>query len=170
MLVHAASLTPPRLDSVPIACRGVPFSEHDAHLALIPVRRPSHGELLPPPRTALCRLSPRLAIYETLRSVPCLFPDSGTSLLTFVPNQLLEAIRYIHDKGIVNRDIKLENLMLETENDLRSVKMVDFGLAKTVHEQNDRAGGPRHQFSLLCPSPPVSTASGLRIDMTVSLK
>lgn len=48
--------------------------------------------------------------------------------------QILHAIKYLHTRGVVHRDLKLENIMvLGTEsgslNDLR-VKLIDFGMSK----------------------------------------
>ncbi len=40
------------------------------------------------------------------------------------------AIKYCHEKGIVHRDIKLENVMLNEANNLASgIKIIDFGIA-----------------------------------------
>lgn len=44
--------------------------------------------------------------------------------------QLLEGVRYCHSLGVVHRDLKLENLLLEEEHDLSRIRIVDFGLAK----------------------------------------
>ncbi len=41
--------------------------------------------------------------------------------------QIGEALKEAHDKGIVHRDIKAENIMVNTRN---QVKVMDFGLAK----------------------------------------
>ncbi|KAJ2848567.1 serine/threonine protein kinase, partial [Coemansia erecta] len=48
--------------------------------------------------------------------------------------QLLLAIRHLNRLGIVHRDIKLENILLEDKSSLR-IKLADFGLAKIVGEQ-----------------------------------
>ncbi|KAI9501901.1 kinase-like domain-containing protein, partial [Coemansia spiralis] len=47
--------------------------------------------------------------------------------------QLLLAIRHLNRLGIVHRDIKLENILLEDKKSLR-IKLADFGLAKIVGE------------------------------------
>ncbi|KAJ2549608.1 serine/threonine protein kinase, partial [Coemansia sp. RSA 1933] len=48
--------------------------------------------------------------------------------------QLLLAVRHLNRLGIVHRDIKLENILLEDKQSLR-IKLADFGLAKIVGEQ-----------------------------------
>lgn len=42
---------------------------------------------------------------------------------------VLEALKYMHVKRVVHRDIKLENLMLARRSDPYSVKITDFGFA-----------------------------------------
>ena len=45
----------------------------------------------------------------------------------------------MHSKNIIHRDIKLENMMLGEVNDLRSVKIADFGFAIEIHTDEDRS-------------------------------
>jgi len=42
---------------------------------------------------------------------------------------ILSAIEYLHSRQICHRDLKPENIMLSRENDLDSIKIVDFGLS-----------------------------------------
>jgi len=46
--------------------------------------------------------------------------------------QILLAIKHMHDRGICHRDLKLENIMVETLNlkeEQPLIKVIDFGLA-----------------------------------------
>ncbi|KAL0043658.1 hypothetical protein WJX79_011123 [Trebouxia sp. C0005] len=58
--------------------------------------------------------------------------NEADARLSFV--QLLRGIEYLHSKGVVHRDLKLENLLLATPNDIHKVKIADFGLAKKAAE------------------------------------
>eukprot|EP00976_Prorocentrum_cordatum_P114661 1195879-Prorocentrum_minimum.AAC.4 len=44
--------------------------------------------------------------------------------------QLLTGIQYLHQHGVVHRDLKMENLLLTRKDDLNEIKIADFGLAK----------------------------------------
>ena len=42
------------------------------------------------------------------------------------------AIKYLHSYGIVHRDLKLENVMMNDNTEASIPKLVDFGLAKMI--------------------------------------
>eukprot|EP01071_Lankesteria_metandrocarpae_P011260 Lankesteria_metandrocarpae@DN5427_c1_g1_i7.p1 len=46
--------------------------------------------------------------------------------------RILSGLNCLHRKGIVHRDLKTENLILEEENSPTSLKIIDFGLASTL--------------------------------------
>lgn len=60
--------------------------------------------------------------------------------------QLVNAVSYMHSKGIGHRDIKPENVLLSADGDL---KIADFGMATLFEHQ-----GKRKLATTLCGSPP----------------
>src|SRR5487761_1105516 len=59
--------------------------------------------------------------------------------LALVP-QICEALQFAHDEGIVHRDVKPENILLDKRG---RVKIADFGLAKLLGRSGDEAMLPR---------------------------
>jgi eukaryotic-like serine/threonine-protein kinase len=58
----------------------------------------------------------------------------------FTPEEVLalidpvcDALAAVHDAGFVHRDIKASNVNVENKDGQRSVKLLDFGIAKSVH-------------------------------------
>ena len=59
--------------------------------------------------------------------------------------QVLSCLVYFHKKGIVHRDIRAENIMLENRCDFDLIKLIDFGSAlkmKTHDPLRDKVGTP----------------------------
>lgn len=48
-------------------------------------------------------------------------------------NSLLSCVNYCHQKGLVHRDLKLENILLH-DSDYNDIKLIDFGLARHFEE------------------------------------
>ena len=58
--------------------------------------------------------------------------------------QIMSAIAYCHEKGIVHRDMKLENILFATESEDSPIKIIDFGLSvllgkKETKNENETA-------------------------------
>ena len=62
--------------------------------------------------------------------------------------QTLEALQHAHNKGIVHRDIKPQNIMVLADG---SIKVMDFGIARfsrgESHTTTDKAIGSVHYIS-----------------------
>ena len=63
----------------------------------------------------------------------------------FIFRQIIEGIKYIHSQNIVHRDIKLENILIDYNN---NIKICDFGIGKIYSNKNellyDHCGTPMY--------------------------
>ena len=46
---------------------------------------------------------------------------------------MLDAVAFMHSKGVIHRDLKLENFVFAEKGNLNSLSVVDFGLAKALN-------------------------------------
>ena len=60
-----------------------------------------------------------------MKSKPKIKEEDASLILSSV----LSAVEYMHSKHICHRDIKPENIMFSEENNLSSIKIIDFGLS-----------------------------------------
>ena len=47
--------------------------------------------------------------------------------------QVCQAIQHAHLRGIIHRDIKPSNVLVSTVDDVPTVKVIDFGIARAIH-------------------------------------
>ena len=76
-------------------------------------------------------LGKSLTEYLVQTSNHTFFP--GT--VKYLGKQIIDIIEYIHTKGIVHRDIKLDNFMMG-KNDPHQVYLIDYGLSKAYINNN----------------------------------
>jgi calcium-dependent protein kinase len=67
-------------------------------------------------------------LFERLDAQPDFhYTEAQCARLT---KQMLSSVRYLHSKGIIHRDLKLENFMFGSRSANSELKMIDFGLSK----------------------------------------
>jgi len=69
-----------------------------------------------------------------------------------IVKQILEAVKYLHDNGVVHRDLKPENLLCEDSRDGKiHIFVADFGLSRAFDAEAKQEG--KMQMSTYCGSP-----------------
>ena len=62
----------------------------------------------------------------------------------FIFRQIIEALQFIHSQNIVHRDIKLDNILIDLQN---NIKVCDFGVSKQLKKgdiMHDQCGTPAY--------------------------
>src|SRR5215207_1910255 len=72
-------------------------------------------------------------------------PGISVARAVEVTGEVARALSEAHRLGVVHRDIKPSNVVID---DAGTVKVLDFGLAKQLHEEGSAGGGPKAQTLL----------------------
>jgi serine/threonine protein kinase len=74
-------------------------------------------------------------LFDMCQTLGVMGEDAGRFFMT----QMLDVLKYMHQLGVVHRDIKLENILVD---DQQNFKLADFGFAtfKNVTKLNDYVG------------------------------
>mmetsp|Transcript_53488 Transcript_53488/g.128817 ORF Transcript_53488/g.128817 Transcript_53488/m.128817 type:complete len:184 (-) Transcript_53488:354-905(-) len=67
-------------------------------------------------------------LLERITDAGCFSEDDARAVVS----QILKGVEYLHQRNIVHRDLKLENIMLSNLTPQAKVKIADFGLARCV--------------------------------------
>mmetsp|Transcript_28811 Transcript_28811/g.27602 ORF Transcript_28811/g.27602 Transcript_28811/m.27602 type:complete len:975 (-) Transcript_28811:99-3023(-) len=90
--------------------------------------------------TSLCRGGELLELLNVGTNDGFVFRDDKAAQLM---RDMLRAVHYLHSKGIVHRDLKLENFLFEEKNTDSPLVLIDFGLSKFYDKEdkmNHRVG------------------------------
>lgn len=55
--------------------------------------------------------------------------------LAVICSKILSALAYCHRHGVIHRDIKFQNILLGNVSDLRTLKLIDFGLSAYIGDK-----------------------------------
>ena len=79
-----------------------------------------------------CRGGDLLIYYNNISDT---FTEKETKIIIF---QIIQAVKKLHEQGLVHLDIKLENIGLQCLNDIHNIKLLDFGSSMEISTHNNK--------------------------------
>ena len=66
---------------------------------------------------------------------------------------IVKGLQYSHSRGIIHRDLKLENILVKTnsDNDILDLKIADFGLSELISDKLTTGQGLKGSFEYSAP-------------------
>jgi serine/threonine protein kinase/Tol biopolymer transport system component len=121
-----------------VAIKILPESVAEDHDRMARFQREAHvlASLNHPNIAAIYGLEERALVLELVDGVEPKGPLSEREAIPLI-HQLIDALEYAHEKGVVHRDLKPANLKVTPDGRL---KVLDFGLAKAMSEEAVPAG------------------------------
>jgi serine/threonine protein kinase len=128
-----------------VAVKVIPASLAENHDRMVRFEREAKvlASLNHPNIAAIYGVEERALVMELVEGETLAGPLSVEQAMPLV-HQLIDALEWAHEKGIVHRDLKLANIKVTPEERL---KVLDFGLAKAVTENtgvSDSGSPPAH--------------------------
>ena len=96
-------------------------------------------------------------MHFTLAQVLDAMGKMTESEASFVINEIAKGVEYIHSKGIMHNDIKLDNVLVRTDRNrvIKEIKVADFGLSRTI--QDNLIAGVHSGGTMSCAAPEMLT-------------
>mmetsp|Transcript_35845 Transcript_35845/g.47315 ORF Transcript_35845/g.47315 Transcript_35845/m.47315 type:complete len:380 (+) Transcript_35845:173-1312(+) len=116
-----------RVDDIKILQREVAALKHLSHVNIIKLEADFEDQYFVHLVTPIYS-GPQLFTYVNERRGA--ISEDVTADLLF---QIVDAVAYCHSRGIVHRDIKLENFVFETAHSDAKLKLLDFGLSRSFN-------------------------------------
>ena len=82
-------------------------------------------------------------LYSFIKKNPKKYLSEEEAIPIF--KQIVSAVNYMHSLGLVHRDLKLENILINDTAGLNEIKIIDFGFATNCQEG--------HKLSMFCGTP-----------------
>ena len=91
-------------------------------------------------------LAPGKDLYERVRVKP--YSEDEARMLF---QNILQTVKYLHSLNVVHRDIKLENILMKSDDSRTDIYLADFGFATecAAEELDECVGTPQYAGEIL---------------------